>query len=305
MPGSAQFGLMLPQVRMDVATIEARVRAAEDAGFHSVWFMDHLVAPAARELDSFEGWTIATAMASRTERIRIGHLVLCDAFRPPALLAKMAVTLDHVSNGRLELGLGWGSFPDELATFGLPDSPAPTRAGRMAETLDVLDLMFRGETFDYDGEHVQLHRAIGRPTPVQARIPLHIGGSGPQLTLPLARRYADWWNCPTYAADRLAELVPLVRGDGGRHPSREPIRISVQRPVGLAVSSGEREEVVATAERRFGSWGGLVAGTPDEVAAALQRDAHLGAELLIVQLSDFARPETIRLLMHEVAPALS
>src|SRR4051794_3848642 len=108
---------------MPWARIVERSQAAEATGFDSLWLMDHLVAPMRLDVDTFEGWTVASALAARTERIRIGHLVLCDPFRHPALLAKMAATLDVVSNGRLDLGLGWGSVPDELHTFGFGDDP--------------------------------------------------------------------------------------------------------------------------------------------------------------------------------------
>ncbi len=288
-------GLFLPQIRMDFATIEARARVAEEAGFASVWFMDHMAAPAASGVDTYEGWTTATAIAARTERLRIGHMVLCDPFRHPVLLAKMAATLDVISGGRLELGLGWGSVPAELATYGFGAPSARDRAARMAETLDVLERMFAGEPFSYEGRFVSIDGAVGRPVPVQARIPVHIGGAGARLTLPLVRRYADWWNCPSYAISQLAELRPLV-GE---------VRVSAQHPIGLAASTAAREEVVATAQRRFGSWGGLVSGTPDEVAAALRAEAALGVELFIVQFSDLGRPETIGLFAEEVLPALA
>lgn len=287
--------LMLPQLRMDPATIESRVRAAEEAGLHSVWFMDHLAAPARPDADALEGWTLASFLAARTERIRLGHLVLCDAFRPPALLAKMAATLDVLSNGRLELGLGWGSVPGELATFGIGREPPAVRAARLDETLTAVRALLTGEPVDLDGEHVTLRGAIARPRPVQDPLPITIGGAGRRLTVPLVNAHADWWNCPCYAVDRLAELRPLVA---------DHVRVSVQRPLGMASSSAEREEVAALADRRFGSWGGLVTGTPDEVAAALQRDVDLGAELTIAVLHDFGRPESIRLFADEVVPAL-
>jgi alkanesulfonate monooxygenase SsuD/methylene tetrahydromethanopterin reductase-like flavin-dependent oxidoreductase (luciferase family) len=288
-------GLFLPQMRMTPATIEERVVEAESCGYHSVWFMDHLAPPAAPGHDSFEAWTTATWVAARTATIRVGHLVLCDAFRHPVLLAEMAATLDVLSDGRLELGLGWGSVPDELERYGFGDPGSAARAGRLRETLEILGHMFEGEPFDYDGSYFQLHDAIGRPTPVQPHVPIHLGGSGPKLTLPLVRDFADWWNCPTYAADDLDEL----RGDFAARK-----RISVQRPVGLAASSSDRDEVVATAERRFGAWGGLIAGTPEEVAAALRHDIERGVELVIVQFTDFGEPETIRRFADEVIPTL-
>jgi alkanesulfonate monooxygenase SsuD/methylene tetrahydromethanopterin reductase-like flavin-dependent oxidoreductase (luciferase family) len=289
------FGLFLPQLRMSFATILERTLAAEAAGFDAVWLMDHLAAPAAPEHDAFEGWTLASALAVRTSTIRIGHLVTCDPLRHPAVLAKMAATVDVLSDGRLELGLGWGSVPRELETYGIdPGSTSATRAARMRETIEILDLMFAGEPFDHAGT-VELRGAIGRPRPVQLpRPPLHIGGAGPKLTMPIVRDHADWWNCPTYAVDRLEELRPLA-GDA---------RVSVQHPVGLAVGSAGRDEVVAVAERRFGGWGGLVAGTAPEVADALGAEAATGVEGFIIQLTDFGQPETIDHFMSEVAPTV-
>src|SRR5204862_4220899 len=140
------FGLYLPQLRMSFERIVERALAAEAAGFDSVWLMDHFTAPMAREIDTFEAWTVATALAARTSTIRIGHLVLCDPFRHPVLLAKMAATFDVISGGRLELGIGWGSVPDELRAFGFGPDPARVRAAKLKETLEILDAMFRGVT---------------------------------------------------------------------------------------------------------------------------------------------------------------
>ena len=291
----AEVGLFLPQLRMDFPTIEARVQLAEEVGFHSVWFMDHLTPPAGPGYDSFEAWTVAAALARTTERIHLGHLVLCDAFRHPALLAKMAATLDVITEGRLELGIGWGSVADEIVRFGFGQATNRERADRLDETLQVLDLMFSGEVFDFDGRFFQLREAVGRPTPHAGSIPLHLGGAGEQLTLPLVAKHADWWNCPSYAVDRLDELQPQAGS----------ARLSIQHPVGLAASSTDRDEVVAVAERRFGGWGGLIAGTPDEVAAALRADVDRGAELFTIQFTDFATPETLRLFAEEVLPALA
>ena len=278
-----RFGVFLPQLRMTFDALLERTLAAEAAGFDSVWLMDHLAAPALPEADCFEGWTLATALAARTSRIRIGHLVLCDAFRHPALLAKMAATLDVISGGRLELGLGWGSVPGELEAFGFGHEPAAVRAARLAETLDVLRLLLGGERVDYAGRFFRLAGAIARPRPLQDPLPIHVGGAGEQLTLPLAARTASWWNCPSYAAGRLAALAPQAA----------PARISVQHPVALLRDERERAAAAALAERRFGAWGGLLVGTAEELAERFAAEAALGAELFVLQFHDFGAPDTL------------
>jgi len=291
---SVWFGVFLPQLRMSFDTILERTLAAEAAGFDSVWLMDHLAAPAAPEWDTLEGWTLSAALAVRTTRIRLGHLVTCDPFRHPAVLAKMAATLDVLSGGRLELGLGWGSVDAELRAFGIDAGPAPERAGRLRETLEILPRMFAGEPFDYSGAHYRLEGAVGRPVPVQDQIPVHIGGAGPKLTMPLVREFADWWNCPSYAADRLAELRPQAGN----------ARVSVQHPVGLAANDADRDEVAALVQRRFGGWGGVVTGSPSDVAEALVADVELGARGFVLQFHDFGTIATFERFMADVAPAV-
>ena len=292
--GAVWLGLFLPQLRMRVDAIVERARAAEAAGFDSVWLMDHLAAPGALEHDTLDGWTLAPVLAARTSTIRIGHLVTADPFRHPAVLAKMAATLDVLSDGRLELGLGWASVEDELTRFGLDAGPPARRAARLGESIEILRLMFAGEFFDYEGEHFELRGAVGRPTPVQERVPIHIGGAGPKLTMPLVRAHADWWNCPSYATDRLAELRPLAGS----------AQVSVQHPIGFVTEGADRDAVEAVAQRRFGSWGGLLVGTAPELVDALASDLANGARGFVLQFSDFGMPATVQEFMRTVAPAL-
>ena len=286
------FGLFLPQWRIDFEELVLRAKVAEAAGFDTLWLMDHLWTPGAPSEDCFEAWTLATAIAMRTERIRIGHMVLCDAFRHPSVLAKMATTLDVLSGGRLELGLGWGSVPEEHEAFGIGTRPARERADRLRETLEILRLLFSGEPVDYEGRHYQLRGALCRPRPVAGTIPIHVGGAGPKLTMPIVAEHADVWNCVSYGVDRLAELVPLA-GDA---------RISVQHPIALLHDRPDAAGLRSEAERRFGAWGGLITGRADEVADALLAEVALGARAFVVQLSDYGEAETIERFAREVIP---
>ena len=295
-PSRPLFGVHVPQFRADVATMVARARAAEEAGFDGFWLMDHLATPGAPQVDTLESWTLLTALAGATSRIRLGQLVGCNPFRHPALLAKMAATVDQVSDGRLDLGLGWGSVDEELVAFGFGAVSRRERSDRLAETLQILRLMFAGEPFDHDGRFWQLTGACGRPTPVQERLPVHIGGGGPTLTMPLVARYADWWNCVGSARHRLEELAPL----------RGSARISAQYAVGLAPSTAARDDVARVVDRRMpaGAWGAPVVGTPDEVAAALLAERERGVEMFVLRFADLGTAETFSLFMQEVAPAL-
>jgi alkanesulfonate monooxygenase SsuD/methylene tetrahydromethanopterin reductase-like flavin-dependent oxidoreductase (luciferase family) len=123
---------------------------------------------------------------------------------------------------------------------------------------------------------------------------VHIGGGGPKLTMPLVERFADWWNCPGYALDRIDDLRPLAGN----------ARVSVQHPIGLAANAADRDETIATVNRRFGSWGGVIAGTADEVGAALLSEVQRGVEGFVCQFSDFGAPETIDRFMRDVVPAI-
>ena len=220
-----EFHLYLPQMRLSPDDLVTRAQAAEAAGFTGLALMDHLDPPAAEGRPMFEAFTTATWLAAHTTSLVIGHLVLCDAFRHPSVLARQATTLDHLSSGRFELGLGTGSVLEEFRRFGVPVAPAVERAARLSETLDVVRGLWTGHPFDFDGVHHQLRDAHQAPAPTR-RIPIVIGGSG-RRTLELARRHTDWWNVPLADIARLGELRPHV-GD---------TRVSVLLRVGFAASS--------------------------------------------------------------------
>jgi alkanesulfonate monooxygenase SsuD/methylene tetrahydromethanopterin reductase-like flavin-dependent oxidoreductase (luciferase family) len=276
--------LFLPQMRMTMEVLVERAQAAEAAGFDGIALMDHLTPPLADDQPMFEAMTTATWLAARTERLTIGHLVLCDAMRHPAVLARQAVTIDHASGGRFELGIGWGSVPDELETFGVFTTEAKPRVARMAETMQVLEALWTGEPVSFEGTYVSLHGAQQRPTPLD-RIPVVIGGTGPR-TLDLVAKHADWWNVPLHQLGNLETMRPRAG----------TARVSVQQMVCFVHDEAQREEAVALAKRRF-------PGTSQEPSMAfVDRDgfaAHLealeaqGVERLYAWFTDFAKPETL------------
>jgi alkanesulfonate monooxygenase SsuD/methylene tetrahydromethanopterin reductase-like flavin-dependent oxidoreductase (luciferase family) len=200
----AEIHLYLPQMRLSFEELEVHAKNAEAAGFAGMAFMDHFAPPMAEIQPMFEALVTATWLAARTERLRMGHLVLCDAFRHPAVLAKQVASIDHASGGRFELGMGWGSVPAEFDTFGVDEQSPGARIRRLDETLQVLRALWSGDSVDFDGEFHHLRGAMQQPAPL-GRIPIVIGGTG-KKTLELVARHADWWNLQIGNLYRLDEL---------------------------------------------------------------------------------------------------
>ncbi len=277
-----EFFLYLPQMQMEMGAVVDRARAAEAAGFTGIAFMDHLAPPRAGTAPLWEAVVTATWVLARTERLLVGHLVLCDSLRHPAVLAKAAVTLDLASGGRFELGLGSGSVPGELAAFGVSGDTAAGRTRRLGETLEVVRALWSGEPVDFEGEYFRLDGARQLPVPGRA-IPIVVGGSGPG-TLELARRHGTWWNLPVTDLDRLGELAGRVA----------PARVSTQHLVGFVAEASARPEVEAVTARRFGGLRSApLVGDGPELARSFGALAERGVERFYVWFSDFATPETL------------
>jgi len=287
-----EFNLFLPQMRLSFQQLGERARAAEAAGFVGMTGMDHLAPPMADEQPMFEAIVTTTWLAAHTERLRIGSLVLCDAFRHPAVLARQAVSIDHASGGRFDLGIGWGSVPEEFATFGTGSTEPRERVARLRETLEVVRALWAGETVDYDGRYHQLRGARQEPTPL-GRIPIVIGGTGPK-TLALVHDFADWWNVHIGQIHKIDELRAQV-GDA---------RVSIQQMVALIPRGGDRDAITALAKRRFG-FSRPVIGTGPELVEHYGRLAEQGIERVYAWFCDFATPETLAAFGEEVIAPLN
>lgn len=275
-----ELNLFLPQMRLSFDDLVARARAAEAAGFVGITGMDHLAPPMADDKPMYEAIVTTTWLAAHTERIAVGSLVLCDAFRLPAVLARQAVSIDHASGGRFELGIGWGSVKEELATFGAGSTEARERVDRLRESLAVIRALWSGETVDFDGEFHQLAGARQEPRPL-GPIPIVIGGTGPK-TLALVREHADWWNVHVGHLDRIEELRPQIG----------TARVSVQEMVAFVGAEADREAIAADATRRFG-YSRPVIGGAEELLDHYGRLAEQGVERVYAWCCDFAPPETL------------
>ena len=274
-----QFYLFLPQMRMGMPQLVERAHAAELAGFAGVTGMDHLAPPLAEQHPMYEAFVTNTWLACHTSRLRIGSLVLCDAFRHPAVLAREAVSLDHASQGRFDLGIGWGSWPQEFDAFGIGTTEAPARVARLKESLEIIQALWSGEPVDYQGEYFKLKQARQAPVPL-GRIPIVIGGAG-KKTMELVSTHADWWNIHVGILDRLDEMKHLA----GR------ARVSLQVQIAFVADERQRNEIAETARRRFGE--SVVTGTGAELVDHFESLAGHGVERSYVWFSDFAQPATL------------
>jgi alkanesulfonate monooxygenase SsuD/methylene tetrahydromethanopterin reductase-like flavin-dependent oxidoreductase (luciferase family) len=269
----AEWYLFLPQVRVPVADIVERARHAEASGFTGIAFIDHLEAPGLPDESIWEAMSVATWVAAKTERLRIGHLVLCDAFRHPAVLAKQAVTLSEASDGRFELGLGSGSWPAEFTRFDVGQQDPVARVKQLERHLDVIGQYWgRGDDATRSQSPVPTHP-----------IPLILGGTGRRM-MELVRRYADWWNIPANHIDRLAELAPAAGS----------ARVSIQQMIGFVRKDSDPAKVREVSARRFGNLGsGLVCGDADELSGHFSNLSGQGVERFYVWFADFAAPESL------------
>jgi alkanesulfonate monooxygenase SsuD/methylene tetrahydromethanopterin reductase-like flavin-dependent oxidoreductase (luciferase family) len=273
-----EWYLFLPQVRLPIADIVERARHAEVSGFDGIAFIDHLEAPGLPDESIWEAMGIATWVAAKTERLRIGHLVLCAAFRHPAVLAKQAVTLSAASDGRFELGLGSGSWPAEFTKFDIGQQ----------------DPIARVEQLERDLGLIAQYWANQHPRPAQP-IPLLLGGTG-RRTMELVRRYADWWNVPANHLDRLPRLI-LSAGSA---------RISVQQMVGFVRNGADPDAVREVSTRRFGHLGaGLICGDAGQLLEHFAGLAGQGVERFYVWFADFAAPESLHEFGETVINALA
>jgi F420-dependent oxidoreductase-like protein len=275
-------------------------RAVERAGWDSIWIDDHLLVDEGQEADAkLEGWAILAALATTTTRARLGVLVAANTFRNPALTAKLATTLDHLSGGRAVLGLGGGWFEREHAAYGIDFGGGfGERLDRLDEATGLIRRLLDGERVTHTGRFYALRDALVAPRPVQARLPILIGGSGPTKTLRTTARYADLWN-GFGPPQRIAEVSAVLEERCGEIGRRfEAIERTVTANVVIRATEQDARRAWQATAMRHGLIGRVgpdgterdltVGGSPADVAAHLAAYAAIGiAEVMIVFRSPF------------------
>lgn len=207
-----RFGLKLSQQVHPIDAQRDAWKIADEAGFDHLWPFDHLIALGADPAQPiFDGWTILGAVAESTTRARIGLNVTGNLYRHPGLLAKIAVTVDHLSRGRLEFGIGAAWNEPEFKMHGLPFPSAADRLRMLDESVQALKLLWTEPRATFAGRFYQLTEAIAEPKPVQKpHPPIWIGGSGPKRTLRVVARHADVWNSSSGPADEMKALLGIL-----------------------------------------------------------------------------------------------
>lgn len=310
-----RFGLQVAQQQTTVEELKEVWKEAEALGFDTLWVNDHLL-PSVGPTDAanLEAWTLLAAMATVTSRVKIGVMVTSNTFRHPAVLAKMATTVDHLSKGRLIFGIGAGWFEREHQAYGVTFPPLKERAKQLDEALQVVTKLWAAESpITFKGQHYTLTDAPFMPKSIQRpHPPIMIGGMGEKLILPLVARYAQMWNIPNLAPDEIAAkskvleqhcrkinrncaeiersyLTPLyIKADPA---SVQPLLQRLAEVRGISVEQARKS---------------ILAGDPAAIRQQMQAYIDAGVTHFIINLR---RPglydrEGVRLFAKEIMPAL-
>lgn len=284
-----RFGAAFWVQRTGWPELREAVQAAEAAGFDDLWIDDHLLSDEGAWPDAkFEGWTTLAAVAAVTTRARLGLMVAANTLRNPGLTAKMATTVDHVSGGRAILGIGAGWFEREHDAFGFDFGTGfGERLDRLGEAVPLIRRLFDGERVSHEGRFYRFDDAVCAPRPIQAHLPILIGGSGPRKTLPLIARYGDMWNAYGTVPELTASDAILRKACEAAGRDQREIERTVNANIVIRASRAEAEHdwadwvtahVPQEGEERL-----MAAGTVEEVAETLvrYRDAGFAHPVLI------------------------
>ena len=284
---------------------------AEELGYDSVWVYDHFHnVPRPAHEAVFECWTTIAALAEATSRIRLGQMVSCTSYRPPALTAKITANLDVISGGRLEWGVGAGWYQQEYEAYGYDFPAAKERIGRLREAVELVKLMWQEPDATYDGRYYRVRRAQCDPKPLQQpHPPVWIGGGGEQLTLRVVARLADYANFGGKPDEWAHKRDVLHRhcADVGRDPDEIGLtwspEVLVRETEAEVRALGDGGRVGSRWGEPFESWvSGNLVGTPDQVAERIRAYVDLGCTRFVPWCADYPDHTSLRLFADAVMP---
>jgi F420-dependent oxidoreductase-like protein len=283
----------------------AVAKAAEAAGFDGVWCSDHFMPADESQLDNpvLECWSILAAVAAAVPRVSLGAIVTSNTYRHPAVLAKMASTVDHISGGRLVLGLGGGWQENEHTAYGLHFGTVGERLRRLEEAVQIITSLFETPRTTFDGRYYTLKDAPLEPKPMQKRVPLLIGGGGEKVTMRIAAQYADEWNTwglPDHLKQK-CEVLDAHCERLGRDPSQ------IGRSAQALIYLGDDRQWLDERKGRVAAFPAIV-GTAAEVQDVMGAYRDAGVTEFIIPAFNLGPPEraadTLQRFSEEVATAL-
>jgi F420-dependent oxidoreductase-like protein len=313
-----RFGVFVPQGwTMDLVDIAGSIekyetmsrcaREAEGSGYDSIWLYDHFHTVPTPEITAvFECWSSMAALARDTSTVRLGQMVTCNGYRPPALLAKMSSCIDVLSHGRLIVGMGAGWDEHEFNSFGYEYDAVSDRLRRLGESVQVLKAMWTQERAHFHGRYYHLDGAINEPKPVQKpHPPLWIGGSGERITLKLVAEYGDACNIGGDLDTRRHKLDVLRR-----HCQRvDRDYDSIVKSTNLTVILGDQDEVDRVIQMRLRQTGGTeywerppYCGQPDQVAEQVRQVVDLGFDYIVFGIPNAFEVGAIRRVAEQLMP---
>jgi F420-dependent oxidoreductase-like protein len=280
----------------------------ERLGFESFWFADHLVAATPTD-PYYECYTILSALASETKRIRLGPLVTCVSYRHPSVLAKITATLDVISRGRLEFALGAGWDQAEYNAYGISFPPAPVRVEQVEETLQIITKMWTETEPSFDGKYFAIKKAVNEPKPVQnPHPPIWLGARGSRM-LWLVAKYADGWNLDTAFTPCIyrKKLNTLTKHCESLGRDVRSIRKSVAHEIVIGKTDDEVKQLVNRCSARYNVGredylNETLVGTPGRIAEKLRGYVELGVDLVICSFVDWQSLKPIELFSEKVVP---
>ncbi len=309
-PARVRFGIQTPNQNVAWDDVLATWKEAETLGFDTAWVYDHFI-PIFGNQDGpcLEGWTMLAALAAETSRLRIGVLVTGNTYRNPALLAKMATTVDQVSHGRLILGIGAGWFDRDHSAYGFAYGTPRERARKLGEALQVITKLWSEDHPSFAGKYYQLEKAPFAPPNVQKpRPPIVIGGQGKRWIVPLVARYADGWNAVSgVTPDGIRERRQIIAAECtriGRSPC--PSEISVLLPL-VAITdvplAGPVVRLGARAIVRKEVAQSILADSPTAIQRRIREYADAGATEIILSLRPPFDRALLRRFAQDIMPA--
>lgn len=275
------FGVHTGLQNTTIAELRDLWTRIEDHGFDWISIWDHFYSADFKGFECHEAVASHAALACHTSRVRVGSLVYCAGYRHPAVLANAITTIDHLSGGRADLGLGAGWAFNEYGAYGIPFPGAGERLDLLEESIQAIRGLLRDEVTDFKGKHVQLTEARCEPKPVQAELPIWVGGSGEKRTLRIAARYADGWNVPFVSPETVAHKRTVL-ADHCATVGRDPSEIRTAVNVGLCQDDD-------ALQAQFGGLAegvrpGVMIGSPDQLVQRIGEYVDAGVDQINIAM---------------------